>query len=172
MATNPLLRRILKWLIAALVFGNMTAVVFLTTNNNFTFAVQTYDGPSASAEAAVAAVVDPSRRVPLSPSHLRRRRLPAPAFPPPLPTRNATQDFLVEMGSRRTMVSNACRKREEMRRYEIAANMTYRELYLNRGEQLLWCPVYKASSTNWLTHFVKLANVSKVSGIQGRKEVT
>ena len=65
------------------------------------------------------------------------------------------------MESRRKAVATAC-KGGNLRVMDYGGQHPYKELYLQREEGLLWCPVYKASSSNWLSYFIKLARVTEV----------
>ena len=72
-------------------------------------------------------------------------------------------DFLTEMDSRRKAVAKACREgRRNSKAVHSREQHPYKELYLQREEGLLWCPVYKASSSNWLSYFIKLARETEV----------
>ncbi|XP_045137165.1 LOW QUALITY PROTEIN: carbohydrate sulfotransferase 11-like [Portunus trituberculatus] len=45
----------------------------------------------------------------------------------------------------------------------------YETFYIDRGDRLAWCPVYKAASTSWLYGFLSLAGISE-SYMQNTKE--
>ncbi len=162
---NNLIRRVLQALITGLVLLNIAAVLFLTTTNQLAFNLQMYDTPmSGGGTGSVVSGGGGLRHVGGGQQQriLQSHRQQQQAFPPPMPTHNATQDFLIEMEARRATVEGVCHLVEGAAARRAANNVSYSELYLQRQDKLLWCPVYKASSSNWLSYFVKLARATKV----------
>jgi hypothetical protein len=73
--------------------------------------------------------------------------------------------FEAEMSRRRQRVAAECSLAAASG--APASPVLYNELFLQRERHLLWCPVYKARSTNWLTNFVTLSRHPKVGKPSG-----
>jgi hypothetical protein len=70
-----------------------------------------------------------------------------------------TVQFLDMMKNRHDLVSHYCESTE----FNFPTQERHKNLFLQRKYNLMWCPVFKAASSNWLNYFNTMSNVTKES---------